>query len=241
MAEMKKQLGQLLIDAGKLDSHQLEEALEYKDIHGMYLGKAILALGFLSERDLTDILSEQLGIPTLDLMVYEVEQKILEYIKEDFARKNKVMPLFALGESLTIAISDPMNLEIIDDLSLDTGMEINIILATESDIEQAIDMYYSAAKYAVHTQNEDGTVDDRSRVVSKEIGGDTEVVAAVNLLFGEAIKVGASDIHFEPREKDVRIRFRVDGVLQQYYTVPKESMNPLISRLKILADSSSQI
>ncbi len=114
-----------------------------------------------------------------------------------------------------------------------TGMEVNLVLATESDIEQAIDLYYSSEKFISQTG---GKADKGARSVSKEIDEETEIVEAVDMLFNEAIKMGASDVHIEPREKDVRIRFRVDGVLQQYYTIPKSSMAPMISRVKILAN-----
>jgi len=141
--------------------------------------------------------------------------------------------MFMIDRALTVAISDPFNIDVIDDISDKTNMDINLVLATESDIEQAIDLFYSAAKYISKTG---GRTDKDARVISKEIDEETEIVEAVNMLFNEGIKMAASDIHIEPREKDVRIRFRVDGVLQQYYTIPKTSMAPLISRIKILAN-----
>ncbi|MFQ6607310.1 MAG: GspE/PulE family protein [Fidelibacterota bacterium] len=231
--QRKKQLGQILIDAGKIDSNQLEEALAYKQDRNIYLGKAIIELGLLTEKEIVQTLGDQLKLPFLELLNYEIQPEVLDLIDETMALKQKIMPLFVIERSLTVAISDPLNVDVIDDISDKTGMEVNLVLATESDIEQAIDLYYSAAQYASKTG---GKTDKTARVISKEIGEETEIIEAVNMLFDEAIKMGASDIHIEPREKDVRIRFRVDGVLQQYYTVPKSSMAPMISRVKILAN-----
>lgn len=230
----KKQLGQILIDAGKIDQNQLDEALQYKQDHNIYLGKAIIALGLLSEEELAGTLGDQLELPFLELMSYEIQSDVLRVVDEKLAQRHKIMPVFALDNSLTIATSDPLNVEVIDDLSQKTGLEVNLVLATESDIEQAIDLNYGAEKYVARTQAEKD--DKTARVISREIGEDTEIIAAVDMLFNEAVKMGASDVHLEPRENDVRIRFRVDGVLQQYYTVPKASMSPLISRIKIMSD-----
>ncbi|MBC8402126.1 MAG: Flp pilus assembly complex ATPase component TadA [Candidatus Marinimicrobia bacterium] len=230
----KKQLGQILIDAGIIDSNQLEEALQYKRDHNVYFGKAIIAMGLLTEKELVETLSDQLELPFLDLMSFEIQNDVLKLVEEKLTQHYKIMPIFNIGSSLTIATSDPLNVEVIDELSQKTGMEINLVLATESDIEQAIDLYYGAAKYVSRMETKGG-VEKAPRVVSQEISEDTEIIEAVNMLFNEAMKIGASDIHLEPREQDVRIRFRVDGVLQQYYTVPKASMSPFISRVKILA------
>lgn len=231
--QRKKQLGQILIDAGKIDEDQLEEALSYKQSRNIYLGKAIIELGLVTEKEMVQTLGDQLKLPYLDLLNYEIQSEVMKYVDEKMAIKQKIMPLFMIDRTISVAISDPLNIEVIDDLMDTTGMEVNLILATETDIEQAIDLYYSAAKFISKT---DGKTDKSARIVSKEIGEETEIIEAVDMLFNEAIKMGASDIHIEPREKDLRIRFRVDGILQEYYTIPKSSVAPLISRVKILAD-----
>jgi len=235
MAVEKKRLGDALIQSGKLDEEQLHEALRYKEEHNTYLGKAVVSLGFMTEKELVEVLSEQLGIPYLNLVTYDVQDDVLRLVDEKFALRHKIMPLFFIENSITVATADPLNVQMVDELSQMTGMEVNLVLATESDIEKAIDLFYGAARY--EEQVGKGRPGERgATVVSREIDQDTEIIEAVNMLFHEAIKVGASDIHIEPREKDLRIRFRVDGVLQQHYTVPKASMAPLISRIKILAD-----
>ncbi len=235
MAVEKKRLGDALVQSGKLDEEQLHEALRYKEEHNTYLGKAVVSLGFMTEKELVEVLSEQLGIPYLNLVTYDVQDDVLRLVDEKFALRHKIMPLFFIENSITVATADPLNVQMVDELSQMTGMEVNLVLATESDIEKAIDLFYGAARY--EEQAGKGRPGEKgATVVSREIDQDTEIIEAVNMLFHEAIKVGASDIHIEPREKDLRIRFRVDGVLQQHYTVPKASMAPLISRIKILAD-----
>lgn len=234
MPAQKKQLGQVLIDSKKISSDQLEEALRYKQDHGVYLGQAIVGLGLLTELELAEVLADQLDLPSLDIVNYDIEDEVLRIVDEATARRLKVMPLFSIDDSLTVATFDPLNVEIDDELRHATGMDINLVLATESAIEQVIDLQYGAQKYIAST--EEGEEGRGVRVVSKEIGEDTEIIDAMNLLIDEAIKIGASDIHVEPRENDVRIRFRVDGVLQQYYTLPRSSVSPLISRAKILSD-----
>ena len=235
MATTKKRLGEILVDAGSITEEQLNEALEYKQEHGVYLGKAIIELGFLTEKELLKSLGSQLEMPYLDLTNYKIQEEVLQYVDENYAREHLVMPLFAIDTMLTVASADPLDISVVDDLSLMyEGGEINFVLSTEKEIENAIDLYYSASRYLAEAVSGDG--EQMSRVVSKEIADDTETVAAVDMLLNEAVRIGASDIHIEPRVEDVRIRFRLDGVLQQYYTVPKENMAALISRVKVLSD-----
>ncbi len=226
----KKRIGDILIDAGAITQDQLKEALEYKEEHHIYLGKAIVTLGFLTEKAMVELLSEQLGIPYLDLSSYEVDNDVLALVDQKIAEKYKILPLFMIDEQLTVATADPLNVQMVDELSMITQKDINLVLATESEIERSIDLFYSAALYG-----QSGTPGE-SKIVSREIDQDTEIIEAVNMLFNEAIKVGASDVHVEPRERDVRIRFRVDGVLQQHYTVPKSSTGPLIARIKVMSE-----
>ena len=235
MITEKKRLGNILIDAGKITPEQLEEALQYQKDHNVYLGKAVIMMGLLTEKEMLETLSEQLGIPSLELVGFEVQDEALKLVDEKLARTHKIMPLFLIDGSLTIATSDPLNVQIVDELNNQTGLEIILILASESEIEQTADLYYTAQNYAARTTQSGDGQQVGIRVVSTEIGEDTAIVETVNMLFDKAIRMGASDIHIEPREQDVRMRFRVDGVLQQYYTVSKGSMAPLISRIKVLS------
>jgi len=228
MAE-KKQLGQMLIDSGKITERQLQDVLEYQRENKLMLGKAVVAMGILTENEVLGVLANHLGLPHLELMKYSIQDEALHKVKERFAREHTLIPLFLIENSLTIAVADPLNIDAFDELSRETGFEINLVLANEQDIERAVDIYYRGS---LDPADAGGDV----RVVSREIDEDREIVQVVDMLLAEAVNMGASDIHIEPRVRDARIRYRVDGVLQQYYTIPKDSVTPMISRVKILAD-----
>ncbi len=233
MAKEKRFLGQILIESGRLTPDQLAEALQYHKDHKIFLGQAVVETGLLTEEEFVEVLSEQLQIPTLDPMAFDVDKDVLKLVKEELAKKFNIMPLFSMDGLLTIACSDPMNVEVVDDISHTTGLGVNIVLAPESKIEQAIELYYSAEKYIARTEVKG---EDYVQIISKEIKSDAEIIGTVNKFLDDAVIIGASDIHIEPRERDIRIRFRVDGILQQHYTVSINSLSPLISRIKILSD-----
>lgn len=241
MATSIKKLGQLFVEAGKIDNTKLAEALEYKKEHNVYLGKALVALKMIGENDVIQMVSEQLRIPWVDPLTFKIKKRTLNLISEESARRLNVMPLFRFENVLTVACADQNDVQIVDELSEETVMEINIVLATERNIEQALELHHKAQSYEeLETQQhaavaKEGIASPSSDVVSTEISVDTEIIEAVNMLMDNAVKMGASDIHIDPREKDVRIRFRVDGVMQQYYTIPIKSLPSVISRLKILS------
>ncbi len=230
----KKQFGEFLVDTGRLSRAQLEDALRYRKQHNIYLGKAVIQLGFIAEEDMSKALSEFLKVPYLKLGRYNIDNSVLEHIPETMAKHYNILPIFALDNSLTVATNDPLDVEMIDDVSHSTGMDVNLVISSESDIERSIDLYYNAEKYKAQTENDQGQLVG-PRVISQEIGEDQTAIEAVDLLFEEAVRIGASDIHIEPRQQDVRVRFRVDGVLQEYYTLPKASIAPVISRVKVLS------
>ncbi len=232
MVGEKKQIGQLLMESGLLTDVQLNEALTYQREHGVVLGKAVVSMGLVPERELLKVLGDHLGLPSLDITKYNIQDEALMEVSEDFAREYSIIPLFLIENTLTIATADPLNIDVIDQLSRDTGMEIMLVLSIEMDIERSIDLYYRSTTSLAQTQ----AAGDDVRVVSREIHEDAEVVQVVDMLLFEAVNMGASDIHIEPRKHDARIRYRVDGVLQQYYSIPSDSVSPMISRIKILAD-----
>jgi len=232
VATEKKQLGQLLIESGLISETQVSEVLTYQREHNLVFGKAVVSMGLVQESDLLKILGDHLGLPSLDITKYSIQDEALAAVSEDYARKNSIIPLFVIEETLTIATADPLNIDVIDELARDTGKEIMLVLSIEMDIERSIDLYYRSTTSLLKTAE----AGDDVRIVSREIHEDTEIVQVVDMLLFEAVNMGASDIHIEPRKNDARIRYRVDGVLQQYYSIPHESVSPMISRIKILAD-----
>ncbi|MEE8341130.1 MAG: ATPase, T2SS/T4P/T4SS family [Candidatus Neomarinimicrobiota bacterium] len=241
MVVNKKKLGQLFVEAGKMDKSRLEEALVYKKEHNINLGQAFVALMMLTEDEVIKMVSEQLRIPWIDPLTYRVKNKTLNLISEKRAKRLKVMPLFHFENVLTVACADQNNINVVDELSDETVMEINIVLATEINIEQALDLHHdvqSAEELEVRQRTlleKERIAVPSSTIVSTEISTETKIIEAVDMLMEASIKMGASDIHIEPREKDVRVRFRVDGILNEYYTLPAESLSPMISRIKILS------
>lgn len=241
MTANKKKLGQLFIEAGKIDNAKLEEALAYKKEHNVYLGKALVSLKMVGEEEVIQLVSEQLRIPWIDPLTYKIKKRTLNLISEASAKRLNVIPLFHFENVLTVACADQNDVHVVDDLSDETVMEINIVLASERNIEQALELHHRVQSYEeLETQQQTAIAKEKtaapsSDVVSTEISVDTEIIEAVNMLMDSAVKMGASDVHIDPREKDVRIRFRVDGILQQYYTIPIKSLPSVISRLKILS------
>ncbi len=241
MAVDRKKLGQLFIEAGMIDSAKLEEALAYKKEHNIYLGKAMVSLKMVTEKEVIKMISEQLRIPWIDPLTYKVKKRTINLISEESAKRLNVMPLFYFENVLTVACADQNDVHVVDELSEETVMEINIVLATERNIEQALELHHRAQSYEeLETQQQAAVAKEKidspsSSVVSTEISDETEIIEAVDMLMDSSIKMGASDIHIDPREKDVRVRFRVDGIMQQYYTMPIKSLPSIISRLKILS------
>lgn len=232
MVTEKKQLGQLLLESGLVTEQQVNEVLTYQREHNLVFGKAVVSMGLVAETDLLMILGNHLGLPSLDILKYSIQDEALKLVTEEFAREHTIMPLFLIEDVLTIATADPLNIDVIDQLSRDTGLQISLVLSIELDIERSIDLYYRSTTSLLETDE----AGDDVRVVSRQINEETEIVQVVDMLLFEAVNMGASDIHIEPRKNDARIRYRVDGVLQQYYSIPHESVSPLISRIKILAD-----
>ena len=241
MAESRKRLGQLFIEAGKIDKYKLEEALEYKKENNIYLGKALVSLKMVEEEEVTHMVSEQLRIPWIDPLTYKIKKNTLNLISEESAKRLKVMPLFHFENVLTVACADQNNVHVVDELSEETVMEINIVLATERHIEQALDLHHKVqTQEELEVQQRAAVVMEKiaspsSSIIATEISIDTEIIEAVNMLMESAISMSASDIHIDPREKNVRVRFRIDGVLNEYYTLPIKSLAPIIARIKILS------
>jgi len=198
----KKTTGQLLLESGLITENQVSEVLAYQREHHLVFGKAVVSMGLVQEADLLKVLGDHLGLPSLDITKYSIQDEALAVVSEDFARENSIIPLFLIEESLTIATADPLNIDVIDQLSRDTGLEIMLVLSIEMDIERSIDLYYRSTASLLETE----AAGDGVRVVSREIHEDTEVVQVVDMLLFEAVNMGASDIHIEPRKNDARIR-----------------------------------
>ncbi len=247
---MASKLGEMLLKEGIITPSQLEEALEYQRMHGGRLGSILIKLGFATEEQVTSVLSRQYGYPFINLSKFEIPPKAKEWIPADIARKYMVVPVDRAGSTLTVAMADPTNLYAIEELRFITGMNIQPAVASESAILEALDKLYGSeheiqVKEEMESIIQDEVLEEEVEMVEEEETLDIQslsreaeqapVVRLVNLILTDAIKRGASDIHIEPYEKELRVRYRIDGILHKIMTPPYKMKDAIVSRIKILS------
>ncbi len=249
---MKDKIGEILIRKGLISEKNLKEALEIQKKEGGRLGEILIKKGIIKEEDLARALSEQLHLPFLSyssgLLKPNPHQKLEELIPKEEAVKNLVLPLNKEGDTLTCAISDPLDLDLIDNLKKLTGCQINLVVSTKSDILKSIEEFYGKIdflKKAVEstydvdleevTKTETPPQEELSVDKLVEKAEEALVVRLVDLILNEAIEERASDIHIEPFFDRLRIRYRIDGVLYEIPSPAKHMHLPIVSRIKILS------
>lgn len=246
---MSNKIGELLITEGLVDESQLKKALDEQKKTKDSLGTILVKLGFVSETDLTNALGKQLGVASVDLSHFEIDAKVLSVIPEDIARKYKVIPLHRMGYTITLAMANPTNVLAIDDIKFRTGYNVEAVVSAETSIMRAIDKYYgsagSSAEEMTKSLGDDvnlaefeivNSEEDVNEMEMKNQAEDEPIVKLVNSIIGTAVAQRASDIHIEPYEKTLRVRFRVDGQLQQVLEPKKSLQNAIVSRIKIMSN-----
>ena len=246
---MSVRLGEILIKESLITAEQLSQALEYQKQHGGRLGSCLMKLGFVTDDEITAVLSRQYGVPSINLKYYEVDASVIKLIPQDTAIRYQVVPLSRVGSTLTIAMTDPTNVFAMDDIKFMTGFNVEPVVASESAISEAISKFYGEAE----------SVEELSQVM-KDLAGDDAadlelaaeqqetdlatleraaeerpIIKLVNLILTDAVKRGASDIHVEPYENELRVRFRVDGILQPVMSPPLKLKDAITSRIKIMS------
>ncbi len=232
-----KQLGDILLEGGLVNSDQLAAAYQEQERGGRGLGRVLIEQGVLSEAQLVAALSQQIGLRFVDLSEVAVDGSAINRIPGPVARRHSAIAIGYENGKLLVAMADPANVFAIDDIRSLTGMDVKPVVATRSDIATAIDRYCrSDAEMADLTSvmQSDEADDDLAKVT--EVVEDGPIVKYVNLLISQAIQDRASDIHLEPTEHDLRVRFRIDGVLHEVMRSPKNIQSGVTSRLKIMAD-----
>ena len=250
---MAAKLGDLLVTENLITRQQLGKALEYQRVHGGRLGYCLIQLGWVTGEDISAIICRQFGLPSINLPFFEVDPSIVKLIPLETARKYQVLPLSRAGSTLTIATIDPTDVFAIDDLQFMTGFTIEPVVVAESAIREAIQKYYGAGPTPKLKQGGAGaTVESRQpagsepgmgsatdRPIPPEDSGQADeeapVVKLVNRILSSALKQGASDIHIEPYEQELRVRFRIDGLLSTVMTPPLSLKDAVTSRIKIMA------
>jgi type IV pilus assembly protein PilB len=234
-----KQLGEMLLDEGLISAELLEEAVEEQRRLGRPLGRVLIDKGFVTESNLVAALARRLGLPFVDLTEYQVDPSASALIPESLARRYKALPVGFDDAKVVVAMSDPSNVLALDDIRTLTGREVAPVVATATDIVAAIsrlqrlDRSVESIAAGAELAEEEEAPDIAQ---ARELVEEAPIVKLVNLLVTQAVEQRASDIHIEPQERDLRIRFRIDGVLHEVMRSPKSIQSGVISRLKIMAD-----
>ena len=226
----KQPIGTMLVQAGKIDEDQLQKGLLAQREKDGYIGETFVELGYIEPKELNNYISHQLKIPFLQLGYYEIDKELMDLFSERMVRKQKMLPLFRLNNTLNIAKSDPLDAGPINAARDATGLKIEPVIAMQNEIENAIDLHYGISGFVdIETSNNEST--DIS-----DLFDETHIVELVDSIITQSQKYGCSDIHIEPRETDIRVRFRIDGRLQDFQTLPSDIHTALVSRLKIMAN-----
>ena len=247
---MSQRLGDLLVKEKIITPEQLAQATKAQKEQNCRLGSALVKLGFLSDEDVTNFLSRQYGVPAINLSYFEIDPAVVKLIPFETAKRYQILPLSRVGASLTIAMVDPTNVFAMDDIKFMTGFNIEPVVASESSILAGIDKSYGGPKekeedletvmQSMSEMNE-ADVELQAEETQMELSqlekaaDEAPVVKLVNLVLTDAVKRGASDIHIEPYEKEFRVRFRIDGILQSIMSPPIKLKDAITSRLKIMA------
>jgi type IV pilus assembly protein PilB len=231
-----KQLGDILLEDGLVTQQQLFDAYDEHQRAGRALGRVLVDRGVLTESQLVAALAQQIGMRFVDLSDFPIDGAALASVPQSVCRRYNALPIGYDEGKLLVAMSDPANVFAIDDLRSITGVEVKPVVATKSDVTSAINRYHRA-----DSDLDDLTMElehDEQEDISglKEVVEEAPIVKFVNLLITQAINDRASDIHLEPSERDLRVRFRIDGVLHEIMRSPKNIQSGVISRLKIMAD-----
>src|SRR5213075_2518043 len=245
---MSVRLGELLTKASLISQDQLKEALRVQKETGGKLGETLIKLKFVSEEDITECLSQQFGVPSINLQHFEIDSSVIKLIPAEVARKYNILPVNKTGATITIAMADPTNVFAMDDIKFMTGYNVEPVVASELGIKAAIYTYYGTTssielkKVMEDLQTEASgdleVLEEEEELDAEALAEGAEeapVVKLVNLILTDAIRRGASDIHIEPYEKEYRVRFRIDGILYEIMNPPIKLKDAITSRMKILS------
>jgi type IV pilus assembly protein PilB len=251
---MTTQIGDLLVKENYITSDQLDAALRQQSQNGGRLGSILISLGFVDDDDITALLSRKYGVPSINLAFYDIEPAVIKLIPIDVAQKYMVVPLSRVGNTLTVASTDPTNVMAQDDNKFMTGFNVEPVVASEASLTDALEKYYGTPHSIelrkvfeqiaqVDRENSfdldlEAGAEEEEEVSLDELqrsSEDAPIVRLVNLILSDSLRKGASDIHLEPYEKDLRVRFRIDGILYNMMNPPLKLRDALTSRIKIMA------
>jgi type IV pilus assembly protein PilB len=261
---MAVRLGDLLLKEKRITPDQLQQALTYQREKGGKLGFALVSLGFAKEAEITALLSKQFGVPSIAIGQFQIDPSVIKLVPAETAQKYQIIPLSRSGATLTIAMTDPTNVFAMDDIKFMTGYNVEPVVASETEVDEALQRYYgkaavvagdstgpasgqSALEAASQALENMPALDDQGDVevleefeeISAEAlakqGEEAPVIKLVNVILMSAIQKGASDIHIEPYEKELRVRYRIDGLLYNIMQPPMKFRDAITSRIKIMS------
>ncbi|AGX42154.1 GspE/PulE family protein [Clostridium saccharobutylicum] len=240
MATEKRRLGNILVNAGKITGYQLQEALKSQKALGKKLGEILLDSKIVTEDDIIESIEQQTGIKKVDLNTINFDRKAITLIPENLCDKYILIPFGFDNNKIKVALSDPLNIFAIDDVAISTGFEIESFIAKKKDICKFIGIYYSSQQVnnaVMQLSKESNKFSKNSKVSLTDMNevNSAPVVKMVESMFKNSIEMNASDIHIEPFENEVRIRYRIDGKLKIINTLGIESLGTIVTRIKILA------
>ncbi|WP_094604683.1 hypothetical protein SPSIL_020880 [Sporomusa silvacetica DSM 10669] len=235
MLNNRKHLRDLLVEAKFLRQEQLEQAVSVQKRTGERLEKVLINLGYITEASMMEVLEFQLGVPYVNMVAMDVSHEIAATIPLSLAERYQVIPIKKEGRKLTLAMADPTNFFAIDDVRMASGCEVEPVIAAEREIMRAINQSYGVQDLVEKAVNK-LKADESGSTAEVQLTDDAPIVSIVNSIISQAIKERASDIHIEPQEKLLRVRFRVDGVLREVVTFPRHAHAAIISRIKIMSE-----
>lgn len=243
MKREKKRLGDILVQAGMITPDQLAGAIEAQKKTKDRLGKTLIQMGFITEENLIKTLAHQLKITFVNLKEEKIDLSLAKLIPNKIARRYGVVPLARMGQVLMVAMADPLNIFALDDLAFKTGLEIEPVIASEQDILHALDTLYEttfmdkieSAPEGLHIYSAEEELAEIAEIEEAIEIDEGPISQLVNLIISEAIKDRCSDIHLEPEERALRIRYRIDGILRETSSLGPRFIAPVISRIKIMS------
>ena len=247
---LKEQLTKILIDKKLLKESDLVKAVSFQKAKGGSLSDILVDLGFIQKNDLVMVMSQELGIPPINLSRYKIDPSVIKLISRKVAKQYRILPISKMANTLTIAMSDPLNIFALDAIKNLTGFKINPIVTTDKELREAIGQYYDEDAYLAIEKIVDDMKEDSDIKILEDspkdavetssdllkITQEAPVVKITNLLLSEAVNMRASDILIEPLGNDVRVRYRVDGILREGRRPPKILHNAIVSRLKVMSE-----
>jgi type IV pilus assembly protein PilB len=244
MQTVRERIIEALLQLPEITQEEIEAVSRLQQMQGISFGEAILRKGLINEKDFLLLLVRELRIPSIDLSKYKLDERLKEVVPERVARQYKLIPISMLGDNMTVALADPLNVFAVDDLRDITGKNIDVVMGTPSQIKEAIDKFYldprqgSVAEISKNIDVGDFEIltgEKQDEGADTDAGEQAPIIRMVNLVIKEALRQRASDIHMEPTEGDMRVRYRVDGVLLDVLEVPRENQSAVVVRIKIMS------